>query len=331
MAKKNQHYIPRFYLRYFSFMKNLKQIGIYNVNTNFFKQDVPLKHQCSKDFIYGEDEKIENFLSKLEGEFDSCIKQIIFTEDLLKKNKEELHILLAFLVITEMRSLTSIENMKSFHARVNSLDAEYNFPNLGHQRIVDIIFSVFLDVLPTVLDLEYKLFKNETKTAFISSDFPIAKYNLLFENLPKYFSSTGYRSKGLLVFIPINPFLTVVFYDKSTYKIGNKKDNVIPIVNKFEVDQLNLLQALNANEIVFFNELINKEYIHLLISKANKYNKPNIPHTYKAKLLKENGEEGEIVVNKQNTVHIGLKISYIKIHSGSKKSSVDPLRINLRN
>ncbi|MCE4064408.1 DUF4238 domain-containing protein [Chryseobacterium gleum] len=312
-------------------MKNLKQIGIYNVNTNFFKQDVPLKHQCSKDFIYGEDEKIENFLSKLEGEFDSCIKQIIFTEDLLKKNKEELHILLAFLVITEMRSLTSIENMKSFHARVNSLDAEYNFPNLGHQRIVDIIFSVFLDVLPTVLDLEYKLFKNETKTAFISSDFPIAKYNLLFENLPKYFSSTGYRSKGLLVFIPINPFLTVVFYDKSTYKIGNKKDNVIPIVNKFEVDQLNLLQALNANEIVFFNELINKEYIHLLISKANKYNKPNIPHTYKAKLLKENGEEGEIVVNKQNTVHIGLKISYIKIHSGSKKSSVDPLRINLRN
>ncbi|WP_330746259.1 DUF4238 domain-containing protein [Chryseobacterium sp. CP-77] len=312
-------------------MKNLKQIGIYNVNTNFFKQDVPLKHQCSKDFFYGEDEKIENFLSKLEGQFDSCIKQIIFTKDLLKKNKEELHILLAFLVITEMRSLTNIENMKSFHARVNSLDSEYNFPNLGHQRIVDIIFSVFLDVLPTVLDLEYKLFKNETKTAFISSDFPIAKYNLLFENLPKYFSSTGYRSKGLLVFIPINPFLTVIFYDKSTYKIGNKKDNVIPIVNKLEVDQLNLLQALNANEIVFFNELINKEYIHLLISKANKYNKPNIAHTYKAKLLKENGEEGEIVVNKQNTVHIGLKISSIKIHSGSKKSSVDPLRINLRN
>ncbi len=331
MAKKNQHYVPKFYLRYFSFRKNLKQIGIYNVNNNFFKQDVPLKHQCSKDFFYGEDERIENFLSKLEGQFDSCIKQIILNEDLLKKNQEELHKLLTFLVITDIRSLTNIENMKNFHERVNSLDAEYNFPDLGHQRIVDIIFSAFLDVLPTVLDLEYKLFKNETNTAFISSDFPISKYNLLFENLPKYFSSTGYRSKGLLVFLPISPFLTVVFYDKSTYKIGNKKDQVIPIANKLEVDQLNLLQILNSNEIVFFNELITKEYIHQLISKANKYNKPNVPQTYKAKLLKESGEDGEIVVNKQNAVFIDLKISSIKIHSGSKKLSVDPLRINLRN
>ncbi|MET3537262.1 DUF4238 domain-containing protein [Chryseobacterium limigenitum] len=94
MAKKNQHYVPKFYLRYFSFNQNLKQIGIYNLKNDFFKQDVPLKHQCSKNFFYGEDEIIENFLSKIEEQFDSCLKEIISKQDLNKGNQEELHILL---------------------------------------------------------------------------------------------------------------------------------------------------------------------------------------------------------------------------------------------
>ena len=54
-----------------------------------------------------------------------------------------------------MRSLTSVENIKNYPNRINALDEEYSFPSLGHQRSVNIIFSVFPDIIPTVLDLDY--------------------------------------------------------------------------------------------------------------------------------------------------------------------------------
>lgn len=331
MSKKNQHYIPKFYLRFFSYQNDLKQIGIYNLKNHLFKQKVPLRHQCSKNFFYGEDEVIENFLSQMEGKFDGFFKEIISSEELNKKDLEELHSLLAFFVLTDIRSLTSIENLKGLSSRFNALNLGIDMPEMSHHKVVDIMFSLFLDVLPTVLDLDYKLFKNTTNTRFITSDYPISKYNLLFEKIPAYFSVTGYRSKGLLVFLPISPKLTVVLFDKSTYKIGNKKDKVINITNEKEIDQLNLLQFLNSYDAVFFNEFVSEEYIHKLELLACKHPKPNLPQTYTAKLEKPDGEMGELIVNRQNNTFIKLNISCISIHSGSKKLSIDPLMINLRN
>lgn len=330
MSKKNQHYIPKFYLRYFSFEQNLKEIGIYNFKNNFFKQNVPLKHQCSKNFLYGVDGVIEDNLSKIEGQFDSFIKNIITTNDLNKSYQEELSNLLAFCVVTDMRSLTSIENLKDFPNRVNNLDLGYKFPDIGHERSVNIIFSLYKKIIMTVIDLDYKLLKNQSNTAFISSDFPISKYNLLFENQNKYFSTTGYKWKGLLIFLPISPSLTIVFFDKTTYKIGNKKDKVISITNNSEIDQLNLLQMLHSNEIVFFNEQVSLNYILSLKKLCEKYSKPNIPMTYKAKLLTSNGAENEMVVERSNNPNIKLRISSIKIHSGSKRQTIDPSKMTFR-
>lgn len=330
MSKKNQHYIPKFYLRFFSHQNDLKQIGIYNLKNHFFKQKVPLRHQCSKTFFYGEDEIIENFLSQMEGKFDGFFKEIISNKDLNKRDLEELHCLLTFFVLTDIRSLTSIENFKGFSTRFNALNVGVDMPEMGHQQTVNIMFSLFLDVLPTVLDLDYKLFKNSTNTKFITSDYPISKYNLLFETIPAYFSVTGYRSKGLIVFLPINPTLTVALFDKSTYKIGNKKDKVLNITHDKEIDQLNLLQFLNSHDAVFFNECISEEYIHKLQLLASKYTQPNLPQTFTANLKKSNGEMGELIVNRQNNTFIKLKISCISIHSGSNKLSLDPHIINLR-
>ena len=36
--KKNQHYVPKFYLRNFSFEDNKKQIGLFNLENEFYSQ-----------------------------------------------------------------------------------------------------------------------------------------------------------------------------------------------------------------------------------------------------------------------------------------------------
>jgi hypothetical protein len=43
--KKNQHYIPKFYLRNFSYENNGKQIGVYNILNEIFVSKGKLKTQ----------------------------------------------------------------------------------------------------------------------------------------------------------------------------------------------------------------------------------------------------------------------------------------------
>ncbi|MDA3844285.1 MAG: DUF4238 domain-containing protein, partial [Candidatus Kapabacteria bacterium] len=57
--KKNQHYIPKFYLRNFSYQRNNKQIGVYTLKNNLFIQTGKLKKQASKNFFYGSDGEVE--------------------------------------------------------------------------------------------------------------------------------------------------------------------------------------------------------------------------------------------------------------------------------
>jgi hypothetical protein len=59
--KANQHFVPKFYFRNFSFKQNKNEIGIFNINSTFFKSRVPIKHQGAKRFFYGKDGELEEF------------------------------------------------------------------------------------------------------------------------------------------------------------------------------------------------------------------------------------------------------------------------------
>ena len=65
--RKNNHYIPKFYLKRFSFNQEGKNIGLYNHHNKIFIQKTSIKHQASKNYLYGEDEEVELQLSKLEN------------------------------------------------------------------------------------------------------------------------------------------------------------------------------------------------------------------------------------------------------------------------
>ncbi|WP_394261826.1 DUF4238 domain-containing protein [Moraxella boevrei] len=55
--KKNQHYVPKFYLRNFSYNNNGKQIGLFNLKSEKFFVNVPLKNEASKNFFTAEMER----------------------------------------------------------------------------------------------------------------------------------------------------------------------------------------------------------------------------------------------------------------------------------
>jgi len=75
-TKKNQHFVPKFYLRNFSYEMNNKEIGIYNINTGFSYNKAPIKGQAYKSYFYGKDNDVEDKLSKAEGFTSFIFKKI---------------------------------------------------------------------------------------------------------------------------------------------------------------------------------------------------------------------------------------------------------------
>lgn len=65
--KKRNHYIPRFYLKRFSVNNEGKFIGLFNHKRDVFVQQASLRHQAYENFLYGEDDEIENALANMEN------------------------------------------------------------------------------------------------------------------------------------------------------------------------------------------------------------------------------------------------------------------------
>ena len=346
--KKNQHYIPKFYLRNFSYEKNEKQIGIYNLKSSFFFDKATLKDQGSKNFFYGKDGIIENNLSNIEGQLATLINTIL-NHRILPNKDSFLHIvLLTFVGLTDIRNPVFINFIKdsletAMKKEILELDPNADIEKLvrkiSHEEAIEMALSGLKPILENTVDLDFKLLINKSEIPFISSDFPVVKYNKFLEMKKWEHGKTGYANTGLKIFIPLSPEIMIVLYDSMIYKVGFKKSHYLEINDKNEINQLNTLQILNCTNTLFFNEKCTEHYLVELIKKASKYNKANQVISNSSYLLKKNENPQEIDFKKKdkNLIIVGssdceinLNINGIKIHSGSSKVKMDYSMISMR-
>ena len=320
---KNQHFVPKFYLKNFSFENNKNEIGIKIKNSGRFIRNGPIKSQASKDFFYGKDGVVENWLSNLEGKHNTVIKNIILTQLLPKFETPDYYELIKFICLTnfrnpviinafkEMWKLTS-ESIEDFHVQKN-INLEEKYQELGHEDSIKIMISYFEKLTPILIDLEYKLLVNKTKFPFITSDLPLIRYNSYLEptNWPQ--GKTGFGNIGIQIFIPISPELCLVFFDKDVYKVGNRRNKLVELIDSRDIDQLNLLQVVNSNNLLFFNDKIHNHYIEKLIQTAKKFTTPN-KSFLEIEKLKAN-ESGQLMILGINDCEINLNISKIKTYT----------------
>ena len=77
--KKKQHYVPRFYLKYFSTTPEATHIGLCVKESGKTVRQAGLKNQAYENYFYGKDTKIEDGLSEIEAKaasviFNGCIR-----------------------------------------------------------------------------------------------------------------------------------------------------------------------------------------------------------------------------------------------------------------
>lgn len=331
--KKAQHYIPQFYLRFFSFEDNQREIGLYNIANDKFVQRAPIKSQACKSWYYGKDGRMEKWLSKAEG-FNTKAFRYLMSDGFIDTRDEFKLPLYYYLALFDLRNPSFAEFME--HGLAQTLQRIGELPEVP-QKIEDkskLIDDFLQKTFHILKDLSVKLLINDTDTPFITSDYPIIKYNQ-FQERHHTISGTGLGALGLQVILPINFGQALFFYDSSIYKVGTRKSSSIDITDDKEIDQINLLQYLGAYSTIFFNDLIKSEYVNILKEKSIKYGRSN---KFVTELFLNDGTYSTIdsrdnrmyLLNTISGCRIGMKLSCVKELDKAKSRLINPKDLHIR-
>ena len=262
MDNKYQHFVPQFYLRNFS--ENGRSIGGYLLKERKFIPHMPIKDMCGRDYLYGEDLELEKWFSRLESNWAVLLRKIIDQID-LSLSYEEWAYLYMFVFLTDARNgfmadsandMTTktaqlIAKISRDHGRINATDEEIkqlrfksNIPNLPHIQSMPKIINIMMDLKPLLL-------YNTTNRMFITSDYPVVKYNYLFV-ARNYHRNYGYGQIGTQIYIPINSTLCLMLFDSAVYTI-NDNNLVLKINAPDQIAELNKLFASNSKRAIYFH------------------------------------------------------------------------------
>jgi len=224
--KKYQHYVPKFYLRFFS--NDEKSIGAYIFKSKSYITNASIKGIGGSNYFYGKDGKLEDWFGELEGKWSIILKKIIETNQ-LNISIEDYIYLLMFIYLSDARNKNSANIINKFVNEIAittlNMDSKQKIQHSYKEKIASMnipnIYSIQVmeDIIPILLDLRLVLIVNETSNQFITSDCSLVRYNqFLLEK--GYKRGYAYGTCGIECFIPISPKHCLCLYDNIIY--GNK-------------------------------------------------------------------------------------------------------------
>jgi len=339
-TNKSQHFIPRFYLRNFSNKKNGKTISLFNIGKEIFISSASIKHEACSPFFYGTDRVVESNLSVLERIFSELVSHIINLKKLPIHYSKDHFLFLLFIISMASRTEYSAEAMnetmdKTFKTIYKEDPRFKDFIQdfkIGIQNPATYSLGISLQLVPIIFDLEFKLLENKTNTAFITSDNPLIKYNQFLEFKKAFGAITGYGAKGIQIMIPINPNNYIILFDSSVYKIGDRKQKIIPINDSKDIDSLNQLQFISSLKNVYFDDNINENYIANLFNFGKKYLRTKKTNLLESPIYYDsNGNKRKQFATYSEDIKINLNLSFIKILKKSKKYDLGNKLVHVRN
>nr|WP_297401728.1 DUF4238 domain-containing protein [uncultured Marinobacter sp.] len=249
-SNKNQHFVPRCYLREFTIQAENKAINLFNVDRKKFIEGAPVKNQCSGDYFYGRDRQIETALQSTEGTYSSTLREILEPGYFLKD--EHRTFLKRFWLLQHMRteaaSRRSVEMTEQMGKAVGDDPQQFR---MGIDEAVQESMHAFVQEMHVVDDLKICLLRNKSNSPFITSDDPAIltnKWYLLDKRTVG--NSFGLGSSGALLFLPLSPNIFCIGYDGDVYSIPHE-NGWVNVHKDRDVDALNQHQLLNCRANVF--------------------------------------------------------------------------------
>ncbi|MES1928826.1 hypothetical protein SADO_06217 [Salinisphaera dokdonensis CL-ES53] len=265
-TNKNQHFVPRCYLKPFTLDENNQSISVFNLDRHRLIEKAAVKHQCSRSYFYGKDPKLEEALQLMERTYAQAIRLI--GEEGYSLTEEHDSILKRFWLLqylrTEAASRRAVEMSSELRSTAGA-DASFQ---LEVREAVTIAMQTFAECIDIVSDLRSCLVKNATNVPFVTSDDPAVLANRWFQADSRYRGEAfGLRSAGDIILLPISPRLMFIAYDHNVYSIP-KSNSWVRIKNPEEIRMLNQHQYLNCRANIFPSPSLDER---TLIKDANEF------------------------------------------------------------
>lgn len=257
MAKhKNQHFVPRCYLRSFSRDCEGHAINLYQIPRRRFVQDAPVKGQCAKPYFYGRDLQLERALQGMEGEYARVFASI--SAGSYSSIDSDLRTLREFMLLQVSRTSAAIQRTQQLWVDSQDLLQREFSDGLPRYRInthemMIMTMGLYADMSPGLTDLKLSIIRNRTSRDFVTSDDPVVFASMFHAKHVKT-DRFGFGSAGVLFFFPLSPRLLLLAYDGDVYTLSNKRRGVVSLSREKDVYACNELQYLNASQAIYFSD-----------------------------------------------------------------------------
>jgi hypothetical protein len=252
-SNKNQHFVPKVYLRSFSCDPDRAAINLFNITQKRSIARASIKGQCSSNYFYGEDKQLDDALQGSEGFYGLFLKELEKPD--FKPETGHLEFLRHFCFLQHSR--TAAQAQRTFNFMVSMANAAFDgkppedyVPNV--KESVRMGMKAFSEHVYAIHDLKVRLVRNHTGIDFVSSDNPSVHTNRWHLQSPKARGkSPGVSSAGVIFFMPITPRILCVVYDGDVYTTDHH-DNWIELKRAADVLALNDQQYLNCQANIYF-------------------------------------------------------------------------------
>ncbi|MDC0336324.1 DUF4238 domain-containing protein, partial [Pseudodesulfovibrio sp.] len=261
-SNKNQHFVPRCYLKQFSANENRKTVNLFNLDREIIVSEAPIKGQCSRSYFYGKEERLERAIQHIEDGYASMIEEITtFNTPVSPKNRV---ILFRFFLLQQMRTEAASRRSAQIWKETNEVLGKGK--SLFTTKIKDAVMyamKAYSEMMDYIDDLQIVLFKNRTAIPFVTSDDPAILINKWAHQSKRTRNSgIGLTAAGLICILPISPDVCWCAYDGGIYSIPNKK-NWISIKKDADIISLNSLQHQNCFCNLYFGTISSDDIARL--------------------------------------------------------------------
>ncbi len=266
---KNQHYVPKFYFKYFNDGKAC--INMMLKNNGRIILNVSIADQCSKSYFYGNVHNEKNVIKPAE---DECkhIWDLVKKSNMYNLSIENIDSLFFSIYFQYSRtndlaiyrsSVNNIYAKEVFNAKVdkhfvensslkeksvlNKLKQEAKISiNEKYCRQLNILLSEYLYI--AISDLNICLLKNKTNISFIFSDSPVVFYNMYNNDAVRLLNS------GLMIFFPLDNETVLLLHDQRNYDANFTHGLYChEMIDDSDVININKLQIHQSASAIYFS------------------------------------------------------------------------------
>jgi hypothetical protein len=259
-TNKNQHFVPRCYLKAFTLEGENLAINLLNLDRRRPIPAAPVKNQCSGDYFYGQDDRLETAIRTVEGGYAAAVTRI--HEPRYKLTEADKGLLRTFMLFQHLRTeAASRRSMEMFAGMENTIGSPLPGFKPSIKDAVQMAMRAFAEEINLFDDLKICLVRNRTVRPFVTSDDPAVVANRWHKIDPRVrHKSPGLMSCGTTIFLPLSPRILCLAYDGDVYSVPHE-NGWTEVRKESELAALNEQQFLNAVANVYFRDWADSEWI----------------------------------------------------------------------